>query len=422
MDNARQRDVPQRARGTGAPVARAHLPRGGFSGRRVRDALSAYLFIAPSTLIIGVFGIFPLFFTLYVSLFKWRFTKAGFLGLGNYAELFGARALPLIAVAVSGAGIAAAAMLAREARGLRLAGALVLLTCSLAGLFLSFPLLAFQGDTEVFDSLRVTIWYALLTVPPQLVIGLAVAILLTRKVRGRQAFRVIYLLPYIAPTVATAAVYELLFSLRPDSFANQLIGLLGASPLQWLQEPRSIVSLLFGGAALEPPASGISSHGALAMLSERIFPYWLSWARGPSLALTSIIFYSWWVFVGYYALIYITGLGAIPRQLYEAAEMDGAGKLRSFFSITLPLLSPTTYFLTVLGVIGTFKAFTHLYVLRTTAAAGTTDPISVEIFFTFFRKARLGYASAIAIILFLTVLGLTLIQQRTLERRVSYGD
>jgi multiple sugar transport system permease protein len=113
---------------------------------------------------------------------------------------------------------------------------------------------------------------------------------------------------------------------------------------------------------------------------------------------------------------------AIPRQLYEAAEVDGAGKARRFFSITIPLLSPTTYFLTLLGVIGTFKAFTQLYVLRSPAAAASTDSISVEVFFTFFRKARLGYAAAISILLFLLVLGLTLVQQRTLERGVSYGD
>jgi len=227
--------------------------------------------------------------------------------------------------------------------------------------------------------------------------------------KGRQAFRVVYLLPYIAPTVATAAIFELLFSLRSDSLANQIVGLFGLHPLQWLQEPRGIVSLILGDTAVPFFAAPVSS-------------YWAGWAQGPSLALASIVVYSWWVFVGYYALIYINGLGAIPRQLYEAAEVDGAGRVRSFFSITLPLLSPTTYFLTLLGVIGTFKAFTHLYVLRTAAAAGTADPISVEIFFTFFRKARLGYASAIAIILFLIVLGLTLIQQRSLERGVLYGD
>ncbi len=113
---------------------------------------------------------------------------------------------------------------------------------------------------------------------------------------------------------------------------------------------------------------------------------------------------------------------AIPRQLYEAAEVDGAGRMRRFFSITIPLLSPTTYFLTLLGVIGTFKAFTQLYVLRSPAAASSTDTISLEVFFTFFRKARLGYAAAISILLFLIVLILTILQQRTLERGITYGE
>ena len=150
--------------------------------------------------------------------------------------------------------------------------------------------------------------------------------------------------------------------------------------------------------------------------------YWAQWAQGPSLALVAVIFYSWWIFVGYYALIFLNGLGAIPRQLYEAAQVDGAGKIRRFFSITLPLLSPTTYFLSLLGVIGTFKAFTHLYVLRSPAALNTVDPISVVIFFTAFRVGNMGYASAISLFLFLIVLGLTLLQQRAAEKGVTYGD
>jgi len=96
--------------------------------------------------------------------------------------------------------------------------------------------------------------------------------------------------------------------------------------------------------------------------------------------------------------------------------------VRSFFSITIPLLSPTTYFLSLLGVIGTFKAFTQLYVLRSAAASGTVDAVSVSIFFTAFRKSNMGYASAISILLFLTVLGLTVLQRRTSETRVHYGD
>jgi multiple sugar transport system permease protein len=379
------------------------------SRRRLRDTLTAYLFVSPSALVIGVFGIFPLFFTLYVSLFKWRLARGSFNWLGNYATLFGSSPIALLAFIASVAGIlGAAALLRSRLSGLRRAAGVALLICSVAGCVASLPYLASQGDKEVFDSLRVTIWYAVLTVPMQLVVGLLVAVLLTRRMRGKQAFRVIYLTPYIAPTVATAAIFELLFSLRPDSFANQVMKIFGSAPLQWLQEPKGIIPLLFG-------ANPSPSTGVIPM-------YWAEWAQGPSLALVSIIFYSWWVFVGYYALIYMNGLGSIPRQLYEAAEVDGASKVRSFFSITVPLLSPTTYFLSLLGVIGTFKAFTHLFVLRNAAASGTVDPVSVAIFFTAFRKGNMGYASAISILLFLIVLGLTVLQQRSTERDVTYGD
>jgi multiple sugar transport system permease protein len=321
--------------------------------------------------------------------------------------------LYLVATALAVGGVVLAASLIRRRTGaggrLRLSSGLALLVVSLSALAVSIPYLASQGDAEVFDAFRVTVWYSICTVVPQIAAGLALAMLLTRPIRGRQAFRVIYLLPYIAPTVATAAIFELLFSLRPDSFANQVLKLLGGAPLQWLQEPRGIFSLLAGS---------VPGPRVFSVLQT----YWAGWASGPSLALTAIVLYSWWVFVGYYALIYINGLSAIPRQLYEAAQVDGAGRLRSFFSITVPLLSPTTYFLSLLGVIGTFKAFTHLYVLRSSAAAGASDPLSVEIFFTAFRKGNMGYASAVAILLFVLVLGLSIAQQRSAEGGVSYGD
>jgi multiple sugar transport system permease protein len=381
------------------------------SRKSLRDTLTAYLFVSPSALIIGVFGLFPLFFTVYVSLFRWRLVRGRFSGLDNFSSLFGTNPVFLLAVVASIAGIVLAAILLRnrpEGRGpWRILAGCALLACSLVGLAVSLPYLASQGDKAAFDSLRVTIWYCICTVPIQLVGGLIVAVLLTQRIRGKQAFRVIYLMPYIAPTVATAAIFELLFSLRPDSFANQVMKLMGSAPLQWLQEPKGIIPLLFG----------------TRMRAMGVVPaYWAEWAQGPSLALTAIVFYSLWVFIGYYALIYINGLGQIPRQLYEAAEVDGASRARTFFSITLPLLSPTTYFLSLLGVIGTFKAFTHLYVLRSPAAAGTVDPLSVSIFFTAFRMGNMGYASAVSLLLFVIVVGLAIVQQRTAEKQVAYGD
>ncbi|MFW6313524.1 MAG: carbohydrate ABC transporter permease, partial [Spirochaetota bacterium] len=250
--------------------------------------------------------------------------------------------------------------------------------------------------------------YALGTVPIQLSFGLLLAVLLDQSFKGRQAFRVIFLLPYIVPTVASAAIFQVLFSLRPESFANQLIALFGSEPLGWLGERTGVLQMLLGWGTRE--------------MTNPVAAYWQGWTRGPSLALVSIMIFNYWVYIGYYALIYSNGLSNIPRQLYEAAEVDGATKRTVLFRIIMPLLSPSTFFLTLLGVIGTFKAFNSVYVLRNPATGGATDPMSVYIFFTFFRRSRFGYAAAMSLLLFVLVLGLTFLQRRLMEKRVHYGD
>ncbi len=385
-----------------------------FPGRILHDTLTAYAFICAAALIIAVFGLFPFIFTVFVSLFRWRLAPGRFSGLENYVTLFGSNPAYFVALAGSIAALVLAAVLLRVEPAERQPGGEIWRRGPARGLpggHRRVPAVSCRAEATARCSTPCGLLSGTASAPCRLRLpaGLLLAVLITRTRRGKQAFRVIYLLPYIAPTVATAAIFELLFSLRPDSFANKVAGLFGAAPLQWLQEPRGIVALALGRGLSE------QSRGVLAA-------YWGEWAQGPSLALASIVFYSWWVFVGYYALVYMTGLGAIPRQIHEAAEVDGAGPVRRFFSITLPLLSPTTYFLSLLGVIGTFKAFTHLYVLRSPAASGTVDPISVTIFFTAFRKGNLGYASAVGVFLFLIVLGLTLAQQRATARSVSYGD
>ena len=395
----------------------------GSSWRR-RESVTAYLFVAPAVVLVGLFGLFPVLFTVYVSLFKWRIRRDTFVGLANYAELFGSAVPLLLLLAGIGCLVAGVALfrLAGARRSpaaspaLRRGPSLLLRAAGCVGIAGGAALLAWSlpamyavGSTEMLDSLRVTVWYSVGTVPVQLAAGLVLAVLINQRIPGRQAFRVVYLLPYVVPTVASAAVFERLFSLRPESLANQVMKLVGLPEQQWLQEASGIFSLFSGGRL---PLESASPLGA----------YWLSWAQGPSLALVSIMLYSWWFFVGYYALIYTNGLSSIPRQLYEAAEVDGASKVSSFFRITIPLLSPTTHFLTLLGVIGTFKAFNHLYVLRTSGARGTTDAQSIYIFFEFFRKQRFGFAAALSLVLFAIVIGLTVMQRRISERSVNYGD
>jgi multiple sugar transport system permease protein len=205
-------------------------------------------------------------------------------------------------------------------------------------------------------------------------------------------------LPYITPAVAAAAVFKVFFSGRPTAPINSLLRVLGAKPLLWLDEPAGIVQLL-AGSGVDVPA----------------------WAAGPSLALIVVIIYNIWSYVGYDTVIFLAGLGGIPSELYEAAAIDGAGRWAQFRHITFPLLSPTTYFLTFLAVTGTFKAFNHVWVLRSAAALGTTDTASIVIFNEFNRNTRYGYAASLALLLLGVILILTLVNNRIAEERVFYG-
>ena len=370
-----------------------------------REALTAYSFVLPAFVIILVFGLFPVGFSLVISLFNWRIKSGTFIGLDNYLELFGSleNAFGILA----GVGLLAGA--AWAGKGKPLAWKIAGLALALAGgsaLAESLASMAAAGDADFLRSLQVTVWFSLGTVPIQLALGLGLALLLRGKFRGRQAFRAVFVVPFVVPAVASAAVFERLFSLRPESFANQVVHAWGGPTLAWLREPKSLFSLLWNA----------TSGGAPGSLEA----YWSTWALGPSLALVCVVIYNWWVYVGYYALIFANGLGSIPPQVYEAARLDGAGPLTMLRRITLPLLSPVTYFLTLLGVIGTFKAFNSLYVLRDPVTGGATDPLSVFIFFVFFHQSRFGYAAALSMVLLALVLGLTWAQRKFGERHVFY--
>ena len=266
-------------------------------------------------------------------------------------------------------------------------------------LVLEIPSIVAGGDPDMWEGLKVTIFFSLGTVPVQLTIALFLSVLLFQKLKGSELFRIIFFLPYVTPAVASAAVFKQLFSGRSPSPANTVLKWIGIEPQAWVGEPKGIISLVGGGLGLDIP----------------------SWATGPSMALCVIILLSIWTYVGYNTVIYLAGLGNIPSELTEAAEIDGANKWEVFRHVTFPLLSPTTYFLSLLAVIGTFKAFNTIWVMREGAALGTTDPFSVVIFVEFFTKTRYGYASALAFVLFAIILSLTVLNNRIQGSRVFYG-
>ncbi len=261
------------------------------------------------------------------------------------------------------------------------------------------PVVISAGDKRVWDGLKITAFFSIGTVPFQLVISIFLSVLLFQKLKGSNIFRIIYFIPYVTPAIASAAIFKQMFSNRHTAPINMLLRSLGLPPQQWLFEPQGIFTIIGNLLGVTIP----------------------KWAAGPSLAMFVIILHSVWTFVGYNTVIYLAGLGNIPKELNDSAEVDGANNWQVFRHITFPLLSPTTYFLSLIGIIGTFKAFNTIWIFRNSLALGTTDTLSLVIFIEFFEKLRYGYASAMAFVLFGIILMLTLINNKVQGSKVFYG-
>jgi multiple sugar transport system permease protein len=312
-----------------------------FAHRRLFELSLGYAMLAPALILLAAFELFPVLYGAFISVCDWRLQCTQVVGLDNYVRV------------------------------------------------LTTP--------STWHSLLVTATYALISVPLQLGLGVWIAYLLYQKVRGQGFFRVIYFLPYITSTVASAAVWSYLYS--PDNgLLNSAVRLLGLPAQHWLTEPRGVFALAAQGLGMSVP----------------------EWAAGPSLALLSLIAFTTWVFVGYDIAIFLAGLGNIPGELYEAARVDGASGWTLFRHITLPLLSPTTFFLLVFTVIGTFKAFNHIWVMTEGGPGDATSTTSVLIFQQLYQSNRYGYSAALAFVLFSVILLLTLVQNRLVGRRVIY--
>ena len=263
-------------------------------------------------------------------------------------------------------------------------------------------MLAAVGRNDDFlRSLPITLYYAIGAVPIQLGIALVLAYILFQKIRGQEFFRMVFFLPYVTPVIATALVFRSIFSPRETSLANQLLTnpiaqALGLEPQKWLFEADRLLNIVFG----------TNFDGFLA---------------GPSMALWSITLFGIWTYVGYNTVIFLAGLGNIPNSVYEAAEIDGANQWQLFRYITVPLLSPVTFYLSLIGFIGTFKAFNHIFIMQEPSAQGTVETASVAIFNTFYKANQFGFATAQAILLFGIILLLTLVQNKVFGEKVFYG-
>jgi multiple sugar transport system permease protein len=226
------------------------------------------------------------------------------------------------------------------------------------------------ANDEVFwRALGNTVKYTLFAVPPDIVIALLLAVLLNQQLRGMKIFRLAYFIPVVTSGALVAIVWR------------------------WLYQPRGIINGFLLDLGLTPQA----------------------WLTDPGLVLPSIAAMSIWIHVGFNMLILLAGLQSIPSELEEAARLDGAGTTRIFFNITLPLLKPVIVLATILTTIGSFQMFDAAYVMT---GGGPFYASTTLVYYTYlkaFDQYQMGYGATIALVLFLIILAVTLIQRRVLK-------
>lgn len=233
-------------------------------------------------------------------------------------------------------------------------------------------------DTTVWQALLNTFKYAVVEVPFSIIIAILLAVLLNRKMKGRTVYRTIYFLPMVAAPAAVAMVWRWLYN-SEFGLLNHLLNSIGLKSVNWISN--------------------------------------------PNITYISIAVVGIWSVIGYNMVLFLAGLQEIPKDFYEAAEIDGATGAKKFFHITLPLISPTMFFVTVTRIIGALQVFDTIYMMldKTNPAFSKTQSL-VYLFYKYsFIESNKGYGSTIVMLLLLVIMIITVIQMRCQKKWVNYN-
>ncbi len=279
-----------------------------------QEMISGYLFIAPAILILGIFLVLPILYTLVLAFFKVQLlgeVSYRFVGLKNFLRI----------------GI----------------------------------------DERVWIAFKNTVEYVAIVVPIQTTIALSLALILHQNLRGKRWFRIIFFLP----TVTSSAVLTLIFMwiYNSQGLLNYLLGLVGLPTYNWLDN--------------------------------------------PAVALKAIMLMNIWSTAPFFMVIYLAALQEIPASLYEAAAIDGANRWEKFWYITLPALKPVTFFILVMGLIGTFQLFDQSYIFSAGSGGPNNSTLTLVllIYQYAFKNLDMGYALALTLMLALIIMTATLLQR-----------
>lgn len=329
------------------------------------EMLYGLLFLSPNLLGFLLFFAGPLLLSLYISFTDWdAFGTRNWIGLANYGEIFG----------LTFANLQSPTQLAREVIDITRFDELARLN------LFGKHILVGAEDKLFWTALRNTLLFVLLAVPLSVVPALLLANTLNAKIRGMSLFRAIYFVPTIAAVVGVALIWRWLYN-STVGWINYII----AAIIGWING-------LAGAELLSDPAIG-----------------WLSDTR---VALLAVVIIASWQWLGFNTVLFLAGLQGIPKSLYEAATVDGAGSLAKFLRVTVPLLAPTTFFVLTTTTIQAMQLFDQVFVLTTPPGGPGTSTTTIVLYLyqSGFREFRQGYASAIAWVLFLLIFGLTLVQ------------
>lgn len=286
-----------------------------------QDALAGYGLVIPALALLGLFVLFPLGYTIYLSLTSWNMispTKS-FVGLDNYQRLFSSADFTLV--------------------------------------------------------LRNTLVYSVGSVGLTMLLGLGLAVLLDWRMQSARWVRAFLFSPYVTPMVAVSILWVWLYDVR-FGLINWFLSLFGLPAVPWLSSP--------------------------------------DWA------LSSLIVMKVWKVLGYYTYMFLAGLQNIPGALYEAAQIDGAGPWQRFRQITLPMLSPVTLFVLIVAIIASFQDFDQIYTMTRGGPANSTATLVFYLYQNGFQFFKVGYASAVAVVIFAMLLTLTGLQFYLSKKWVHY--
>ncbi len=341
----------------------------GIRGQDREDAVAGWLFMTPALIVFTIFLIIPIIFAVYYSLTDWNGisppAEANFIGLDNYETV------------LVGGGI-------RQA--------------------------------DFFKALKNTTYFALGVVPVQTILALLLAVVVNQRLlRYKDFFRTAFYFPSITSSVAISLIF--LFLYQRSGLINRVLETItfgSWEPIAWMSDARGLVHILLG-------YLGITLRDGPAFLSSQVLgmTVW-DWISGPSIALAAIMIMNTWTTVGTMMIIFLAALQDIPSSVYEAASVDGATAWPTFRRITVPMIRPTIFFVVTLGLIGTYQVFDQVYVMSSGGPAKTTLTMAYMVYRNGFRNSEMGLGAAIAILLFIIIFILTLIQRRITGSEADY--